>query len=47
MSKGEIDISLDKWLAFDIPMMNERVAVNSLFINEKEINTDLTKSLLG
>lgn len=46
IGRGDIEIYLNKWLASDIPIMNERVPIKSLFINVKEINNAFAKSLL-
>lgn len=47
MGRGDIDVSLERWVPFNLPMMNDIVKVHSLFINEREVNTTLTTSLLG
>lgn len=44
---GEIDISLHKWPKHDIPVMNDRVAVKSIFQTEKEVDISLAKRILG
>lgn len=47
IGRGDIDISLDKWMDINLPLLNERVLVKTLSINEKEINIEYVTSLLG
>lgn len=47
LGRGDIDISLDKWLKYDIPIMIDRVVVRSIFFTENEIDMSLAQILLG
>lgn len=47
IGRGDVDICLDKWLNTDLPILNERIHVKSLFLNNKEINIELASNLIG
>lgn len=47
IGQGHVDVRLDKWLPFEVPVMDERVTVRSFFINDNELDTNRVTSLLG
>lgn len=47
IGRGDIVVSLDKWLNADIPYISDMISVKQLFLNEHCINTNYVQSLFG
>lgn len=47
IGRGEIDISLDKWINFRVPTMSLRAPVKSLFMTNRLLNVPMVSRLLS
>lgn len=47
IGKGNMDICLDRWLKEDLPILDARFPVHSLFISNKEVYYESAINMLG
>lgn len=47
VGRGDIDVSLDKWLEIEMPLLRERVSVKTLFASNHVLNEEYISRLLG